>query len=254
MLRLLAGGTLFGEATGTAPATVLALHGWGRSHQDFRAVLGPTDPCGPDDGRPLDAVAPDLPGFGATPPPPEPWGSAEYAACVTDLLGAMAGPAVVVGHSFGGRVAVQLAATSPGSVRALVLTGAPLIRPPGSRRRPPAPYRALRTLHRLGLVGERRMEAARQRYGSPDYRAAHGVMRQVLVRTLAETYDDQLAAIACPVHLVWGDDDAEVPLVVAERLAERLAGATLTVCPGAGHLTPLTAPRQLRRAVLDSLP
>jgi pimeloyl-ACP methyl ester carboxylesterase len=98
------------------------------------------------------------------------------------------------------------------------------------------------------------MEAARQRYGSPDYRAAHGVMRQVLVRTLAETYDDQLAAIACPVHLVWGDDDAEVPLVVAERLAERLAGATLTVCPGAGHLTPLTAPRQLRRAVLDSLP
>ena len=97
------------------------------------------------------------------------------------------------------------------------------------------------------------MEAARQRYGSADYRAAQGVMRQVLVKTLAERYDDALAAIECPVRLVWGDDDAEVPLAVAEAVVGRLDRCELTVCPGAGHLTPLSAPQALRRAVLESL-
>ena len=143
MLRSLAGGRLFGEVTGDGPPTVLALHGWRRTHGDFSAVLAPPDGTSGerpgDDGRPLDAVAPDLPGFGATPAPAEAWGSSEYAACVAELLDDMAGPVVVIGHSFGGRVAVQLAAARPEAVRALVLTGVPLLPPAtdGAGRLPP---------------------------------------------------------------------------------------------------------------------
>ena len=59
------------------------------------------------------------------------------------------------------------------------------------------------------------LERARNRYGSADYVAAQGVMRQVLVRLLAERYDEQLSAMRCGVELVWGDDDAEVPVSVA---------------------------------------
>jgi pimeloyl-ACP methyl ester carboxylesterase len=196
----------------------------------------------------LAAVALDLPGFGATAPPPAAWGAADYADCVAAVIDEMAVPVVVVGHSFGGRVAVHLAASRPELVRGLVLTGVPLlrVRPP---RRPARGYRLVRRLHRAGLVGEDRMEAARQRYGSADYRAVQGVMRQVHVTAVAETYEDQLAAIGCPVSLVWGDDDAEVPLAVAEAAAAQLAVAELTVCPGAGHLTPLTVPGVLRAAV-----
>ena len=93
------------------------------------------------------------------------------------------------------------------------------------------------------------MESLRQRYGSPDYRAATGVMRQVLVRTVNETYDDQLRAVSCPVELVWGDDDTEAPLSVAETAAGLLARSNLTVCSGAGHLVPLNAPDALRLAI-----
>ena len=258
MLRALAGGRIFGEVTGEPPPRVLALHGWARTHADFAALLvsGPRgDRTGDLDGdrRPLDAVAPDLPGFGATPAPDDPWGTPEYAALTAELLSDMAEPVVVVGHSFGGRVAVQLAATRPEAVRGLVLTGVPLMPSPAGRRRPPPAYRVVRTLHRLGVVGDARMEAARQRYGSADYRAAQGVMRQVLVTILAERYDDALAAIECPVHLVWGDDDTEVPLAVAEAAASRLGRCQLTVCAGAGHMTPLTAPGPLRRAVQELL-
>ena len=133
---------------------------------------------------------------------------------------------------------------------ALVLSGAPLLARPGARRAPVgAAFRAVRGLHRMGLVGEARMERARRHYGSADYRAAEGVMREVLVRLVNERYDDQLAALRCPVELVWGDDDAESPLSVARSICERVPGSVLTVCPGAGHLIPCTAPAPLRAAI-----
>jgi len=245
MLKSFASGAMFGDSVGSGASRVLALHGWRRERGDFRRVL---------DG--LDALALDLPGFGASPPPPEAWGSAQYAAAVAPVLEEMEsdGPPVVLGHSFGGRVAVHLAAEWPERVAALVLTGVPLLRPAsataGAGRKPPLAFRTARALHRRGLFPDDRMEALRKRHGSADYRAASGVMRDVLVRVVNETYEEQLRAVRCPVELVWGDDDTAAPLEVAERAAEMLGDlATLTVVPGAGHLTPTTAPDALRDAV-----
>ena len=56
----------------------------------------------------------------------------------------------------------------------------------------------------MRLVSDDAMEAARQRFGSADYRAAQGIMREVLVRAVNETDEAQLDAVRCPVHLVWG--------------------------------------------------
>lgn len=238
---------MFGEVWGPAPARVLALHGWRRSHADFKGVVGPDAP-----GGPLPAAAVDLPGFGATPPPPGAWGSPEYAGLVAAVVGAdpaFAPPLVVVGHSLGGRVAVALAASRPDLVSGLVLCGAPIAGGPAPPPRPAAAFRALRALHRFGLVSDRRMEAARQRHGSEDYRAAEGVMRQVLVRMVSERYDRQLAGLRCPVALVWGDDDTAAPLEVARMIEQSVAGARLTICPRAGHLVPLSAPAVLRGEV-----
>jgi len=242
-LRSFAGGRLFGEWIGGAAPRVLALHGWGRTHRDFAAVL---------DG--LDAVALDLPGFGASPPPEGGLvapGAAAYAAVVAEALPQIAGPLVVVGHSFGGRVAVHLAATRPEAVSALVLAGVPLLRSvDSSNARPRVGYRLLRALHRRGLVSDARMERLRRRDGSADYRNASGVMRDVLVKVVNETYEQPLRAIACPVELVWGDDDPQVPLAVAERAAALLGDrARLTVVAGAGHDTPRTATAELRGAI-----
>jgi pimeloyl-ACP methyl ester carboxylesterase len=247
MLRSLAGGVLFGEVWGMSPPSVVALHGWKRTHVDFSAVLGPAAP-----GGALPSVAPDLPGFGATPAPSEAWGSAEYAEAVARLIqdtDGPAGPVVVVGHSLGGRVAATLAAKRPDLVKALVLTGAPLFPRTGFRSRTPAAFRVMRTLGRAGLASEERMERARQRYGSADYRSAEGVMREILVRLVNETYDEVLGVLRCPVELVWGEADSDAPLSVAERISDRLPQAVLTVCRGAGHLIPLECPAELRAAV-----
>lgn len=249
MLQTFADGRLFGGRTGDGPPRVLALHGWGRTHADFDAMLHPAG------GAPaIDALALDLPGFGATPAPEEAWGAADYAARVAEVLPEMQAPVVVVGHSFGGRVALHLAASRPDAVHALVLAAAPVLRlrPP---RRPAPAYRLVRALHRVGIVSDERLERARRRYGSEDYRSAAGIMRRVHGRAVGETDEAQLDALTRPVTLVWGDDDTAVPLEVARlalarlRAAPTAADAELIVVAGAGHLVPLRAPDELRRAV-----
>jgi pimeloyl-ACP methyl ester carboxylesterase len=240
VLRSFAGGRLFGAVTGDETPRILALPGWARTHRDFEGVLAG-----------LPAVALDLPGFGASPPPPEPWTTSRYAEAIRPVLDDLAPSVVVLGHSFGGRVALHLGAERPARLGALVLSGVPLV-PPEPRRRPPVRYRVVRTLHRWHAVGDGRMEAARQRYGSADYRAATGVMRDVLVRTVGERYDAQLAALRCPVTFVWGDDDSAAPLAPSQAAAADVNGEWV-ICPGAGHLTPLTAPEELRAALLRHL-
>jgi pimeloyl-ACP methyl ester carboxylesterase len=231
MLQAFADGALFGEVTGSPPVRLLALHGWARTHKDFAEVT-----------RGFDALALDLPGFGSSPAPPEAWGGADYAAAVAEAVApSLTEPVVVLGHSFGGRVAVHLAAAQPDLVRALVLTGVPLLRPEAqSAPRPALAFRVGRALHRAGLVNDDRMEALRQKYGSRDYANAEGVMRQVHVRAVHETYEAPMSAIVCPVGLVWGELDTAAPVEVARRAAEMLGErAELSVVPGVDHMTPL---------------
>lgn len=245
MLKSFAGGRLFGGAWGQGRPSVLALHGWARTHADFTGVFADR----PD--APPSAIAPDLPGFGATPPPHEPQDTEWYAQQLLPLFEAdlLADRVVVVGHSFGGRVALELQRLVPERIERLVLTGVPLLDRRGRRSRPALTYRLGRRLHRAGLLGDERMEALRMRYGSADYRAAVGVIRGVLVRVLAEHYDEVLPAIACPVDLLWGADDREVPVEVAQRAVGLFPHATLEVVAGAGHLTPIEVPESLLRVV-----
>jgi len=251
VLRTFAGGRLFGvvhSAGADGRPWVLALPGWTRTYRDFDRVL-----------EGLDAVAIDLPGFGSAAPPPAGWTTAEYAEWVAPVLDELSPNPVVLGHSFGGRVGLHLAAANPDRVGALVLTGVPrLVSDPAAaserRPKPAMAFRVARALHQTKLLSDARMEAMRQRYGSADYRAADGVMRDVLVKAVAETYQRQLAAFPGPVELVWGEEDDVAPLAVAERAVEVCSHATLTAVHGVGHFVPQQAPAALREAVVRHRP
>jgi pimeloyl-ACP methyl ester carboxylesterase len=250
MLRAYLDGALFGSASGDGPPRVVLLHGWRRTHEDFAAVVDALDE------HQVSSVALDLPGFGATPPPATAMGARGYAAGLAELVESVAASGtapVVVGHSFGGRVATCLAAARPDVVGGVVLSGVPLVRAGIPRGRTSRRYRLVRAAARLGLVSDARLEAARRRHGSADYRAATGVVRDVLVASVAESYEAELATLRCPVALIWGRDDATVPLAVAEAATALVPGATLEVLDGVGHLVPTEAPAPLAAAVLAML-
>lgn len=244
-LRAYGDGSLFGEASGTGPPQVLALHGWARRGSDFAQSL-----------QGFSSIALDLPGFGATPAPALATGAAGYARALEPVLSELPDPVVLVGHSFGGRVAVHLAATRPDRFKGLILTGVPLLRRVRTTKSPVV-FRIARWAGKLGLIPGPTMERLRDRYGSADYRAADGVMRQILVIAVNESYEDQLAKLVLPVELLWGADDTEVPVAVAERAAALLSAAgvevKLVLEPGVGHLLPIVAPATLRRAVAEMI-
>jgi pimeloyl-ACP methyl ester carboxylesterase len=239
-LRSYLDGRVFGEVADGPGPLMVGLHGWGRDHRDFSGVLS---------GYPHLLI--DLPGFGVSPPPTATWGAADYASCVAGVLDehAAAQPAVVIGHSFGGRVAVCLAASRPDLVRALVLCGVPLIRSPRAGK-VSVGYRLGRKARQMGLLSNRRFEAMRRARSSDDYNAAIGVMRSVLVRVVNESYDEQLAAARCPVALVWGGGDRAVPPTMIEKAGRVLTVPTVVdVVEGAGHDVHREAPARLRNAL-----
>lgn len=97
---------------------VVLLHGWALAHHTYRGVIATIADQG------CRVIAPAMPGFGGTRDlPAESFSMRGYAQWVADLLDALEveEPAVVLGHSFGGGVAIRLAFDHRQRVRSLVL-------------------------------------------------------------------------------------------------------------------------------------
>jgi pimeloyl-ACP methyl ester carboxylesterase len=248
VLRTYGDVNLFGQSFGEGTVRVLWLHGWARRGEDFTLAATSLARQG------VASVALDLPGFGASPLPISAGGARHYAELILPAVRELASePLVLVGHSFGGTVAAVVASQHPELVSSLVVTGAPLLRAPSTSRSPFA-YRAIRWLHAKGLVSDARLEEARQRYGSSDYRRAQGLLRDILVASVNESYEPELSSLTVPVTLLWGERDNEVPLDVAARAGTMLRPPhSLQVLPGVGHLLPLEAPEELTSAVVKAL-
>ncbi len=217
------------------------LHGWGSSCQSFdgvEAALADRFRC----------LAVDLPGFGWSPIPPAAWGTREYALHVEHLLTALGVErSACLGHSFGGRVAIRLAAEAPARVSKLVLVASAGIRAPRGARYY-ARLGVTKLLKRVlslplwGAAGARLLARRLERVGSRDYRTA-GAMRPTLVRLVNEDLAPLLPAIQAPTLILWGDRDTEVPRRNAEILQAGIRGSRLVVFEGAGHFPFLDLPK-----------
>ena len=214
---------------------LLFLHGWGSDS----SVMWPLAVTLGDAG--FQVMALDLPGFGQTEEPPEPWSAGDYAHFVREFLKDLKVSQLhVVGHSFGGSVAILLAAEQPGRIGKLaLLNSAGVRRPPAwpDRWRAQTIRTARRALRQLGFsaAAARLSEWSAARFGSEDYRAARGVMRGTLVRVLSEDLTEPASRIQAATLLLWGEHDDATPLWQGKLLERTIPDAGLHVFPGAGH-------------------
>jgi pimeloyl-ACP methyl ester carboxylesterase len=223
---------------------VLVLHGWGGRIESMAPVVG----CLADA---FHVVAVDLPGFGQAPVPEEQWGTPEYARFVRSLMGELGvARASFVGHSFGAKVSLHLAATEPEMVDKLVLQGSSGLRTPPSikARLKRTASRAARRLGGWGPVGRKVQARAYEKLASQDYKDA-GPMRPILVRVVNEDLVGLLPHIAAPTLLVWGSKDDAVPVAHARTMEQSIPDAGLVVFEGAGHFAYLDEPRRFCRVV-----
>ena len=240
------GAALVDESVGrSADRHIVFLHGWGGSRESLRGIGVLFQHA-----RRVHLI--DLPGFGDAPLPPSDWGTSHYADLIQHyLIERVEGRVVLVGHSFGARIALRLAARTAHplgdlaeaakgtTIESLVLMGVPGLPPQGLSR---ARVRRgsiglLRKLLRAlqPVVGEAPLAWQTRRFGSKDYLAA-GALRPILVRTVNEDLTACARSVSCPVLLLWGSDDTEAPPSLGHRYRDLMNGrATLEVLSHKDH-------------------
>lgn len=227
------------ETIGSGNIQLIWGHGWGQSHAAFLPLVKSLQRAGTHHLI-------DFPGFGQSSAPQDVWGTKDYADCVATWLKTMPeGKKIWLGHSFGGRVGLQLAAHYPELIDGMFLIGAAGLKPKrklshklyyGSKV---YLYKFLKTLIPTGLVNE---EWLYSKFGSRDYRNA-GEMRAIFVKTVQENLEEEARAVKCPVHLVYGSNDTEAPPEIGQRLANLIEKSQITILDGEDHYTPLSKAR-----------
>lgn len=222
---------------GSGPV-VLLLHGWAAPAETYRLIIAHLSAY-------CRVVAPDMPGCGGSEEPPCPWGVDDYADFTLHFAAALGiSEAVLLGHSYGGRVIIKLLSRPdcPLRVQKAVLIDAAGIKPrhgPGYYCRVYA-YKAGKAV--LQLPGIRTLfpdavEKLRSRHGSADYRNASPVMRATMVKSIAEDLTPLLPRIQASTLLIWGEKDTATPLSDGQLMEARIPDAGLVVLPGAGHFS-----------------
>lgn len=238
-------GTKF-TTIGDAGVPVFWGHGWGQSHASFLPLCEPLQNLGQH--RLID-----FKGFGQSDAPPEDWGTAEYADDIAAFIKAQTDQKIIwVGHSFGCRVGLQLAARHPELVSGLFLIAAaglprkrPLLKKLYFKTRIAA-YKFLKKLIPFGLPED----WLKKRFGSADYNNASGAVRKIFVRVVNEDLSEIAKTVSCPVQLVYGENDSETPVEIGQRFARLIPNADLIVLKNQDHYSVLGAGRhQVVRAL-----
>jgi pimeloyl-ACP methyl ester carboxylesterase len=234
---------------------VLLVHGLAsNATQDWGRLVGPL-------GRRFHVFAPDLPGFGDSERPP----AADYSIpmqveAVRSFMAAVGlDRARVAGLSMGGWIACRLAGSHPEMVERLVAVDAAGMRPTG-------PNIPAEVLLPRDVEGVRRLVAA-VRYRVPAVPSfvardilAHRLRDEGIVRRALESMaagrdwlNGTLGRADMPVLVVWGKQDALIPVAYAPPLAAEFPRASLVVLDGCGHVPVADCPEAFDRAVVPFL-
>lgn len=210
----------YGKASGK---DIVLLHGWGQNIEMM-------DPIGKRLQDNFHITNIDLPGFGKSAEPPYGWTVYDYYEAVNELLNKLniKNP-IMIGHSFGGRIAIIYASMKP--VNKLILLGAPF-----RRKNPKATMKIkmLKLMKKVPLLNK--LESyAKGKMGSVDYRNATPIMRRILVNTINQDLTENLSKITCPTILIWGSNDSEVPLTEADFIKNSIKNSGLIVYDGCTH-------------------
>jgi pimeloyl-ACP methyl ester carboxylesterase len=253
---------------GSGPVIVL-LHGMAGSSGTWRHVIPRLTPA-------FTVVAPDMLGHGASAKPRTDYSLGAHASCVRDLMVALGHDrATIVGQSWGGGVAMQMAYQFPERCERLVLVGSgglgievnALLRAlslPGAACALPLGCRPL-----FRDVGARVGAWMARRGGPPRAEAveiwrAYAALadpdtRRAFVLTLRSVVDHLGQRVSArdrlyltrdmPTLIVWGDRDPIIPLQHALDAHAAMPGSRLEIFPGAGHFPHCGDPERFARVL-----
>lgn len=201
---------------------IVLLHGWGQNIQ----MMEPLGKLFYDKYR---VTIIDLPGFGLSDNPNFAYSVYDYVEVVHDLLLELgAKNPIMIGHSFGGRLAIIYASTY--ETKKVVLFGAPCIRKEYKSKK----QDILKKLNKVKILSPI-ASLAKNFMGSEDYKNAKGIMREVFVKVVNEDLSNCAKRIECPCLLIWGTNDQAAPIEDARELDKLLKDSALIELPGSHY-------------------
>ena len=211
------------------------LHGWGASIELMTPIA--LEGC-------LNVMV-DFFGHGGTPRENRELHLIDYVKSVEKLLDYLSiRHATVVGHSFGGRVAIRLSLLRPDLVDKLVLIDSAGVRPRYSLRR---------TLKVLAYKLKKMLGLDTSGCGSSDYQALEGIDKKTFVNIVNEDLTRYLGLIDKPTLIIWGDKDVDTPMYMTKILRKRIKNSGLVILEGEGHFGYIYQADRVRRVIKSFL-
>lgn len=217
---------------------VLILHGWGDSSQSWQ--------------RTAEYLAVqnrvfilDLPGFGNSEKPPNNWNTTSYVNFVENFIKSLEiDEIILLGHSFGGKIASGYAGKYPKTVKKLILVAAQGLEKKSFQTKIKiAFYKLLKKgVEILGLGKSKHYQNLLSKFGSPDYQNA-GRMRRIMVNVVNDEIESQLGKIKAPTMIVWGDKDEQLSLKTSKEFKKKISNSFIKIVWGASHFPQLEDPK-----------
>jgi len=227
---------------------VLALHGCPGSVRDWRWLGAALEPN-------FRVIRLDLPGFGETPLSVMP--DADFSARAQWVVDVMAQLGVtrfaVMGHSAGGPLALELAASHPAQVTALFLIGAPGLRPHRGIRQQPGIRRISRLLRIPGLRAPLTLllRLGFERAGFPTGLPADAIRQSMhIIHALRfHRQRENVERVRVPTLIAWTEDDPFIDADISAELARALPAAELACFADGGHYLQKTRSTEIGQAI-----
>lgn len=240
------------KIAGEGPA-ILVLHGWGGASDSWIEVQEILAQKG------YKVICPDFPGFGKTPPPPDPWDLGDYANLILNFTQKLGLDSFfLLGHSFGGRISIKFVTQYPDKIKILILCASAGIKP-----KPGLKTIIIFWLARIGNAIftpkhlRRFKDSVRNLFyiflRNRDYVKANGVMKETIKKVLAKDLLPDLSKIKTKTLIVWGEIDKMVPLKYGYVFKEKIENSELEILPKIGHSPHLETPRKLAEIISEFL-
>lgn len=240
--------------------TAVVLQGWGTDLSMYDSVAAAIN----DRYR---VVQLDLPGFGDSDEPRDAWSVDDYSAFFCRFMEELnIKKATLIGHSYGGRMIIKMAARSatvvgiPFEISKIMLIDSAGVMPERTTAQSfkVKRYKAIKkflTSKPVHSLFPEVIDYWLSKQGSEDYRNASPVMKACLVKAVNEDLKHLMPKVEQETLLVWGENDTDTPLSDAHIMEELIPNAALVVIEGAGHYSFLEQPvlfRSIIRSYLEA--
>ncbi len=231
------------KIVGNGTKTVAILQGWGTEMSLYDSIADVLK-------EKFTVIQLDLPGFGSSDEPKEPWSVSDYCSIFVKFMEVLGiKETSLIGHSYGGRMIIKIASGKwqeemaenvPFEIEKIVLIDSAGIMPKRSftQKLKIRKYKVLKKVlyfKPIYWLYDDIIDDWNKNQGSSDYKMASPVMKASLVKAVNEDLKDLLSRIKEETLLVWGELDDATPLDDGKTMEKLIENSGLVEIKGTGH-------------------